>query len=110
MTYEAWRISFQSSEQAARSAWEEAVRYRENDFAQRAEISTLRAENAKLREQLAACQRDAGRYRMARSGMCDIELCEFDRNDGEFYGLSMLKADYADQQLDAAIDAQKGEK
>ncbi len=26
MSYEAWRISFQSSEQAARAAWEESVR------------------------------------------------------------------------------------
>ncbi len=29
MTYEAWRISYQSSEQAARAAWRENLEYRE---------------------------------------------------------------------------------
>lgn len=41
MTYEAWRISFQSSEQAARSAYDQLS-------AARARIEELERENAEL--------------------------------------------------------------
>ncbi len=72
----------------------------------------LRAENQRLRDELEKCQKDAERYRMARSGKCDIELCEFNDEDGEFYSISLIGKDsfdgnYADQVIDAAIAAQK---
>lgn len=42
MTYEAWRVSYQSSEQAARAAYEEAVQLDNSNTELAAEIQMLR--------------------------------------------------------------------
>ena len=66
MTYEAWRISYQSSEQAARAAYMECVRLRaalqhEADCveAAKAEIEALRAKIEELHVLIAAVKKQA---------------------------------------------------
>lgn len=54
MSYEAWRISFQSSEQAARSAY--------NDF-------------VKLNSRIAELEKDAARYRWLRGNCQEVGDC-----------------------------------
>ena len=55
MTYESWRISYQSSEAAARSAWQEIIRLHHRVNELEAQLSAIGAGGVEpLRKQAAA--------------------------------------------------------
>lgn len=56
MTYEAWRITYQSSEAAARAAY--------------STVAELHAENERLKAELAEVKKDAERWKYARRKIC----------------------------------------
>jgi hypothetical protein len=73
-------------------------------------------ENENLRQaseveaRLAECEKDAERYRFLKKGYgCKIELMEQEEEDGEYYGVCLVKGNYIDATIDAAIKAHKGE-
>lgn len=53
---------------------------------------------------LEAAEKDAARYRFLKTGTsCDIELMELDEEDGEFYGVCLVKGNYIDDKIDTAM-------
>ena len=120
MTYESWRISYQSSEAAARSAWQEMIRLHHRVNELEAQLSAIGAGGVEpLRKQAAetsndniltmadaliiqrtADARNAARYRWLRA--CDLETIG---QGGVFAGMTPQNVILNGQDLDDAVDA-----
>ena len=118
MTYESWRISYQSSEAAARSAWQEMIRLHHRVNELEAQLSAIGAGGVEpLRKQAAetsndiltmadaliiqrtADARDAARYRWLRDNDW--------RNDEKMEPVIRLHLNAIwDEKIDAAMAAQ----
>ena len=82
MTYEAWRISYQSSEQAARAAYAECVRLRARLEAAEKERDELRARiEAMEKQEPVAHYKDAPHTIYLQTGCDDPEDCECSFNE-----------------------------
>ncbi len=65
-------------------------------------VISQRDEIAALTAKLEAAEQDAARYRFLKLGRsCDIELMELNEEDGEYYGVCLIKGDYIDNTIDA---------
>ena len=69
MSYEAWRVSYQSSEQAARAAWEECERLRTERLSSASELQSARLKLRAFRNRLisAFTETASGTYEFRRS-------------------------------------------
>lgn len=66
-------------------------------------------EIAALRAKVEELEKDAARYRFLKSDggrQCKIELMEQSEEDGEFYGVTLIKGDYIDAAIDAAMNGE----
>ena len=69
MSYEAWRVSYQSSEQAARAAWEECERLRAERISVASELQSARLKLRGFRNRLisAFAETGSGTYEFRRA-------------------------------------------
>ncbi len=94
MTYESWRISYQSSEAAARSAWQEMIRLHHRVNELEAQLSTPQPAAQGMGAQ------DAARYQaLVESG--SFAPSPFDNG---MWGLRVNSVPSTKAELDAAVD------
>ena len=93
MTYESWRISYQSSEAAARSAWQEMIRLHHR-------VNELEAQLSTSQPAAQGLEQDAARYQaLVESG--NFAPSPFDNG---MWGLRVGSVPSTKAELDAAVD------
>ena len=93
MKYESWRISYQSSEAAARSAWQEMIRLHHR-------VNELEAQLSASQPAAQGLEQDAARYQaLVESG--SFAPSPFDNG---MWGLRVNSVPSTKAELDAAVD------